>query len=50
LTLKENNFFVRRINVLVGRRIYCVQVSSIEQQRLRSDDVVKFFESFAVGE
>lgn len=38
---------LRRINVMVGRRVYSVQVSSLKK-RLADDDVVKFFESFVV--
>ena len=48
VTEKSDGSFRRRVNVMVGRRIYSVQVISLKQERLADDDVVKFFESFVV--
>jgi hypothetical protein len=48
VTAKHDGGFVRRINVMVGRRIYSVNVVSLKQERLNAEDVTKFFESFAV--
>ncbi len=47
VTAKDENLFVRRVNVLVGRRVYSVEVLSIRQERLNAEDVEEFFESFA---
>lgn len=50
VTAKDDGGFLRRLNVMVGRRIYSVQVTSLKQERLTADDVLKFFESFAIKE
>ncbi|MDA1252451.1 MAG: hypothetical protein O2820_24890 [Planctomycetota bacterium] len=50
ITARDENLFIRRVNVLVGRRIYTVEVNSLRQERLNADDVAKFFESFAITE
>lgn len=47
---KVGDTFVRRLNVLAGRRLYALEVVSFKQERLNAEDVVKFFESFAVKE
>ena len=49
-TSKDDGGFYRRVNVMVGRRIYSVKFSSAKQERLNADDVLKFFESFAIKE
>ena len=38
VTAKDDGGFVRRINVMAGRRIYSVQVISLKQERLTADD------------
>jgi hypothetical protein len=48
MTARDENLFIRRINVLAGRRIYTVEVASLRQERLNADDVAKFFASFAI--
>ena len=48
MTAKSGDSFVRRVTVLVGRRLYTVEVGSFKQERLNAEDVTKFFESFAV--
>lgn len=48
VTSKEADSFLRRVNVMVGRRIYSVQVISLMQERLAAADVLRFFESFAI--
>lgn len=50
VTSKDDGGFLRRVNIMVGRRIYSVQVTSLKQERLTADDVLKFFESFAIKE
>ena len=50
VTAKSGDSFIRRrVTVLVGRRIYTVEVLSTKE-RLAAEDVGKFFESFAVNE
>lgn len=48
MTAKSANLFVRRVNVMAGRRLYSVEVGTVKLERLDADDVAKFFESFAV--
>lgn len=50
VTGKVGDTFVRRLNVLAGRRLYALEVVSFKPERLNAEDVVKFFESFAVQE
>ena len=50
LTSKDDGGFYRRVNVMVGRRIYSVKFSSRKQEGLTAADVLKFFESFAITE
>ncbi|MBC7819653.1 MAG: hypothetical protein IAG10_22455 [Planctomycetaceae bacterium] len=50
VTAKDDGSFLRRVNVMVGRRIYSVNVVSLKQERLNAEDVAKFFESFAIKE
>jgi len=50
VTAKDAGSFLRRVNVMVGRRIYSVTVGSLTQERLNAEDVAKFFESFQVKE
>ncbi len=45
---KDDGGFRRRVNILAGTRIYTVEVLSHKQERLNAEDVVKFFESFAI--
>jgi hypothetical protein len=46
VTAKDEILFIRRVNVLAGRRVYSVEVLSISQERLNAEDVEEFFESF----
>jgi hypothetical protein len=48
LRIKSNNAYCRRINVLAGRRLYCVEVTSLNRERLDADDVTNFLQSFSV--
>ena len=50
VTAKDDGGFFRRVNILAGTKIYSVQVVSLKQERLNAEDVVKFFESFAIKE
>lgn len=47
---KVGDTFVRRLNVLAGKRLYALEAVSFKPERLNAEDVVKFFESFAVKE
>ncbi len=48
VTAKSGTGFLRRVTVMVGRRLYSVEVLSLNQERLNAEDVAKFFESFAI--
>ena len=48
VTAKSGNLFVRRVNVMAGRRLYSVAVASLKQERLNAEDVARFFGTFAV--
>lgn len=48
VTAKSGTGFLRRVTVMVGRRLYSVEVLSLNQERLNAEDVVKFFKSFAI--
>jgi hypothetical protein len=50
ITARDENLFIRRVNVLAGRRVYTADVSSIQQERLNAADVAEFFQSFAILE
>lgn len=50
VTGKVGDTFVRRLNVLAGRRLYALEVVSFKPERLNAEDVTNFFESFAVQE
>ncbi|MDA1055982.1 MAG: hypothetical protein O3C40_36840 [Planctomycetota bacterium] len=50
VTARDVNLFIRRVNVLAGRRIYTVEVNSLRQERLNAEDVEKFLASFAIKE
>lgn len=47
---KYDGGFRRRVNILVGTRIYTVEVHSLKPERLNAEDVTNFFESFAINE
>lgn len=47
-TAKDEGGFLRRVNVLAGTRIYSIQVLSLNQERLNSEEVARFFESFTI--
>jgi hypothetical protein len=50
VTGKVGDTFVRRLNVLAGRRLYALEVVSFKPERLNAEDVTPYFESFAIKE
>jgi hypothetical protein len=48
LRIKSSNAYCRRVNVLADRRLYCIEVSSLNRERLDADDVTNFLQSFSI--